>query len=79
LKQLLTLSLLLAALAFGARFNRPATCTGSKNCRACKTCNYCGHCAKKGGTCGVCKPRGAGHSEHGGEDLPEPETIVLPG
>ncbi|HTG16028.1 MAG TPA: hypothetical protein VK747_12330 [Blastocatellia bacterium] len=34
-----------------------ATCVASASCRACKNCNYCGHCAKKGGTCGVCRPK----------------------
>lgn len=34
-----------------------ATCTGAVNCRACKNCRYCKHCSKRGGTCGVCRPR----------------------
>jgi len=36
-----------------------ATCVGADPCRACSSCRYCGHCAKRGGTCGINKPRPA--------------------
>lgn len=33
-----------------------AKCVGRDPCGACTSCRSCAHC-KKGGTCGVCKPK----------------------
>lgn len=59
-KTLITLTLAaLVAMMTGGAFDAHAfaTCTGADPCRACKNCKYCGYCAKRGGTCGVCKPK----------------------
>lgn len=61
LKRILTALVLAGFLAItsGGAFDAHAfaTCNGTDPCRACRNCKYCGYCAKRGGTCGVCKPR----------------------